>query len=144
MTIFEVGRVCYKLAGRDAGKYCVVIKNIDAKYVEIDGQTRRRKCNVDHLEPLDQTVDIKEGAANKDVAVALTKAGFETKDTKKSGKKPTEKPTRQRIVTQKVADVVGKKEKESTSDKKKETKIEEKKSEEKDSKNETKKTSKKE
>lgn len=106
MTIFEVGRVCYKLAGRDAGKYCVVIKNIDAKYVEIDGQTRRRKCNVDHLEPLDVTVSVKEGADNKTVAAALTKAGYETAERKKSDKKPTEKPVRQRVVVEKVADKV--------------------------------------
>lgn len=106
MTIFDVGRVCYKLAGRDAGQYCVVIKKIDSKYVEIDGQTRRRKCNIDHLEPLDVTVDIKEGASNKDVATALTKAGYGTAETKKSDKKPTEKPIKQRVVIEKVADKV--------------------------------------
>ena len=78
--IFEVGRVCMKLAGRDANKYCAVTKVIDTSFVEIDGQTRRRKCNVSHLEPLDKVIKIKEGANNSEVAKALTEAGFETKE----------------------------------------------------------------
>lgn len=89
--IFEVGRVCMKIAGRDANKHCVVIKKIDSNFVEIDGQTRRRKVNITHLEPLDIKVDVKENADNKVVAKALTDAGFETAE-KVVREKKTPKP----------------------------------------------------
>ncbi|MFT4326697.1 MAG: hypothetical protein ACMXYK_04300 [Candidatus Woesearchaeota archaeon] len=86
--IYSIGRVCMKLAGRDANKYCVVISEEKDGRVEIAGQTRRRPCNVDHLEPLDVVVDIKAGADDKTVADALTKAGFETKVVEKKEKAP--------------------------------------------------------
>jgi large subunit ribosomal protein L14e len=76
MTMFEIGRVCIKTAGRDAGKACVVIDMIDEHVVVIDGQTRRRKCNVVHLEPTEKTVKIAKDAANADVASALSEIGI--------------------------------------------------------------------
>ena len=110
--VFEIGRICFKIAGRDANKFCVIVNKIDKTFVEIDGQTRRRKCNISHLEPLDKTVDIKAGASNKEVAEALTKAGYKTEETKKSNKKVSEKPTKKRV---KVTNVVGKEVKTETS-----------------------------
>lgn len=101
--MFNVGRVCFKIAGRDANKYCVVIKKIDNNFVEIDGQTRRRKCNIDHLEPLDKTIEIAEGASNKEVADALTKAGFETAEKKESKKSAGDKPVKQKVKHAKAA-----------------------------------------
>ena len=47
--MFDVGRVCLKIAGRDAGKKCVVVEKLEGKYVLIDGMTRRKKCNTLHL-----------------------------------------------------------------------------------------------
>ena len=41
--MIEVGRLCVKIAGRDAGKKCVITELIDEKLVMIDGETRRRK-----------------------------------------------------------------------------------------------------
>jgi len=73
--IFDVGRVCVKIAGRDAGKTCVVVDIIDDSYVLIDGQTRRKKCNVFHLEPLDKSVDIPKGADHEAVKAALDREG---------------------------------------------------------------------
>ena len=65
------GQVCVKIAGRDAGKKCVVIDNIDKNYVLIDGQTRRRRCNINHLEPINKVVKIKKDTSNKEVVKAL-------------------------------------------------------------------------
>ncbi len=48
----EVGTVCLKIAGRDAGMKAVVVEKLDKEFVLIDGQVRRRKCNIKHLEPL--------------------------------------------------------------------------------------------
>lgn len=65
-----------KIAGRDARKVAVVVDVLDNKMVLIDGQTRRRKTNVAHLEPLDKKIKIAKGASTQDVASALESAGF--------------------------------------------------------------------
>jgi large subunit ribosomal protein L14e len=69
--MFDIGRVCMKIAGRDAGMKCVIVDIIDEHYVMIDGQTRRRKCNIKHLEPLAQTVQITKNAPVPEVVRAL-------------------------------------------------------------------------
>ena len=45
----EVGRLIIKTAGRDAGKIGVIVELIDNKTALIDGQVRRRKCNLFHF-----------------------------------------------------------------------------------------------
>ncbi len=84
---FELGRVCVKLAGRDAGKTCVVIDTLDNGFVLIDGETRRRKCNTLHLEPTQHTLNVSAKASHEDVMKAL---GLEPKKTvkKKAGARP--------------------------------------------------------
>jgi large subunit ribosomal protein L14e len=88
--MMEVGRVCVKLAGRDAGKKCVIIGILEGNIVMIDGETRRRKCNIKHLEPLKQTISIKDNASHEEVAKAFKELGVELKETKP--KEKTEKP----------------------------------------------------
>lgn len=85
--MFEVGQVCLKIAGRDAGKKCAVVEVIDDKYVLIEGETRRRKCNVAHLEPIALKLDISKGASHDAVMKAM---GFSPKVRKTKSK--TEKP----------------------------------------------------
>ena len=80
--MIEVGRVCVKLAGRDAGKKGVVVDILDDKFVLIDGETRRRKCNVLHLEPLEQVVNIKKNAAHEEVSNAIKEIGLEPRVSK--------------------------------------------------------------
>jgi len=84
--MMEIGRVCMKIAGRDAGKLCAIVEIVDKNYVLIDGQTRRRKCNVDHLEPLMKVLDISKGASHEDVVSALT--GLEGVSVKAKSSKP--------------------------------------------------------
>lgn len=74
--MIDVGRICVKTAGRDAGMKCVVVEVIDDNFVLIDGETRRRKCNIMHLEPLDKTVEIKKGASHAEVAKAFERLGY--------------------------------------------------------------------
>lgn len=50
---------------------CVIVDVLDKTHVLIDGETRRRKCNMAHLELLDQTVSIAKGATHDKVAAAL-------------------------------------------------------------------------
>ncbi|MBU0530823.1 MAG: 50S ribosomal protein L14e [Nanoarchaeota archaeon] len=77
MTI-EIGRVCIKTAGREAGKLCVVIKNMDDNFVFITGpksltHVKRRKCNIIHLEPLDAKISIKSDASDSEVEAEYKK-----------------------------------------------------------------------
>ncbi len=73
--MMEPGRVCVKLAGRDAGLTCVVLK-VDGSRALIDGQTRRKFCNILHLEPLPKKVDLAEEASHADVVAALKSFGI--------------------------------------------------------------------
>ncbi|RMF89676.1 MAG: 50S ribosomal protein L14e [Methanobacteriota archaeon] len=68
----EVGRVCVKIAGREAGRKCVVVEVVDKNFVVVVGDgVRRRRCNIAHLEPLDKTVKIKKGASDKEIIKSL-------------------------------------------------------------------------
>ncbi len=89
--MFEIGRLCLKIAGRDAGLKCVVIDKLDDNYVLIDGQTRRRKCNIKHLEPLDKVLKVKKGLGHDDVLKELKKQGIEVKEKVKRIKKAAPK-----------------------------------------------------
>ena len=60
MPAIEVGRICVKIAGREAGEKCVIVEVIDDKFVEVVGTSmKNRKCNIKHLEPVEQTMEIK-------------------------------------------------------------------------------------
>jgi len=70
-----------KTAGREAGRYCVVIKKLDDTFFLITGPklltgVKRRRCNADHLEPTPYKISIKEEASDKEVIKALEKAGL--------------------------------------------------------------------
>lgn len=89
MVVIEVGRVAKKLSGREAGRYCVVIdEGKEEGYVEVTGprditDVRRRKCNILHLEPTKDKLDIKSGASDSVVKKALEKADLIDKVKKK-------------------------------------------------------------
>lgn len=75
--VIEVGRVCVKLAGHEAGKRCVIVEILDATYVVVSGPgVKRRRCNITHLEPIDKKVDIARGAPDEEVKRALDAAGL--------------------------------------------------------------------
>jgi large subunit ribosomal protein L14e len=90
--MLEVGKVCLKIAGRDAGKIAVIVDVLEEPFVLIDGEVRRKKCNIKHLEPLDRNVDVKKGASHNEVLKALGLT-----ESKKGPKKET-KTLRQRKI----------------------------------------------
>jgi large subunit ribosomal protein L14e len=102
MGLYDVGRVCIKIAGRDARKKCVVVDILDNMYVMIDGETRRRKCNVAHLEPLHLLVDIKTNASNEEVVQALKTEGIVCEQKKDAKKQPQPRPKKQKVVKKKA------------------------------------------
>ena len=119
--MFDIGRICIKIAGRDAGQKCVVV-DTDGDFVVIDGQTRRRKCNPKHLEATKETIDLKKGASHDEVKSAFQKLNIEIVDTK--AKKATERPKKQKA--KKVyAPKVEKKPTKATAPKKEDAKLEE-------------------
>ena len=107
--VLEIGRLCVKIAGRDAGKKCVIVDVLDNNYVLIDGETRRRKCNKLHLEPLKELIKIKKNASHDDVKKDFEKLGLNILETK--SKKAAEKPKKQRTVKKTPAPKVAKKKK---------------------------------
>ncbi len=83
----KLGEVALKIAGRDAGQLCVVVDVLDNGYVFVDGLTRRRKCNIKHLEFVGANVKIKKNADTKEVVNSLRENGFNFKEVKKAGKR---------------------------------------------------------
>ena len=71
-----IGQLCVKIAGRESGKKCVIVDKIDSIYVLIDGNLRRKKCNIIHLEFLNRKLDIKKGASTAEVHKAMEKEGI--------------------------------------------------------------------
>ena len=76
MSAIEVGRVCVKTLGREAGKTCVIVDIIDKNFVLIDGNVKRRRCNIKHIEPTDKKIDIEKGASTEEVRLALDTVGL--------------------------------------------------------------------
>lgn len=90
----EIGQLAIKIAGRDAANFCVVVDILDDTYVLIDGNVRRKKCNLKHLEFLDKKIDLKKKASSEQVKKELEKIGIKilktgTKKEKKA--KPAKK-----------------------------------------------------
>ena len=90
-----VGRLCIKIAGRNAGNYCVVVDKVDDNFVLIDGNVKRKKCNIGHLEPLDKVLKIKKGASTASVHEAMKKEKIKILTTKPKTKQ-TKRPVKQR------------------------------------------------
>ena len=90
--MLQIGRVCVKTAGRDAGQMAVIVDVVDHKTILVDGQVRRRKCNIAHVEPTSKTVEIKKGASHQEVIAALKQHGIEVVD-----RKPRQKTVRQGV-----------------------------------------------
>jgi large subunit ribosomal protein L14e len=79
--VFDVGRICVKIAGREAGRKCVVVDIVDDNFVVITGPksltgVKRRRVNVKHLDPLPYKIELQKGASDEEVLKALEQAGF--------------------------------------------------------------------
>lgn len=92
--MFEIGRIVIKTAGRDAGNTAVIVDKVDEKFVLIDGNVRRRKCNIAHLEPTNEVLKIKKDASTSEVHKAMKDAGIKIVELKKVKRtvKPAAKP----------------------------------------------------
>ena len=80
MPAIEVGRVCVKVAGREAGHKCVIVDLIDKNFALITGPKdlsgiKRKRVNVNHIEPTTDRIDITKGESDENVAKTLEVAG---------------------------------------------------------------------
>jgi large subunit ribosomal protein L14e len=76
MPAIEVGSVCVKIAGREAGKKCVVVDVIDKNFVLVTGPqkvngVKRRRVNINHIEPTNKRVKINRGENDEQIAQAM-------------------------------------------------------------------------
>ena len=103
--MIEPGRICLKIAGREAGKYCVIVERIDDSFVLITGpksitRVKRRKCNIDHLEPTEEKFDINSKAEDSQIEDLWKKSNliekFNIKIPVKRKEKPKEKPAKEK------------------------------------------------
>jgi large subunit ribosomal protein L14e len=95
--MIEIGRIVVKTAGRDAGKKGAVIDIVDDTFVIVDGQLRRKRCNIMHLEPMSEKISIEKNASHEAVVSELNKAGIKVEE-KKSKKTAVAKPKQARKV----------------------------------------------
>ncbi|MBN2330641.1 MAG: 50S ribosomal protein L14e [Candidatus Aenigmarchaeota archaeon] len=70
--MIDVGRICVKTAGREAGKFCIVVEVLEEGFVTVTGplavtHVKRRRCNIDHLEPTPEVIKIKKGASDDEI-----------------------------------------------------------------------------
>jgi large subunit ribosomal protein L14e len=80
LPAIEVGRICVKTLGREAGKKCVIVDIVDKNFVLITGPKtvtgiKRRRANINHLEPTNEKIEIKKGASDEEIVEALKNAG---------------------------------------------------------------------
>ena len=92
--MIEVGRLIVKIAGRDAGLKGIIVEILDGNYVLIDGQVRRRKCNILHVEPLNKVLKIPKKATHEEIVAALKVEKIEVEERKTKPK--TERPKKVR------------------------------------------------
>ena len=76
LSAMDVGRICVKLKGREAGSRCVIVDVVDRNYVIVTGPTevtgvRRRRVNMSHLQPLDEVIEIRRNASDEEISELL-------------------------------------------------------------------------
>ncbi len=68
----DLGQVCIKLKGKDAGKKVVILSEVKQGRVLIDGATvKRKQCNILHLFPTEQKIKVGKDAKHEDIVKLL-------------------------------------------------------------------------
>ncbi len=64
----DVGSVCVKTTGREAGKKAVVLEIVDDGHVVVQGTgVRKRKCNIAHLLPTGKKLNVGKNVTEKEL-----------------------------------------------------------------------------
>lgn len=78
MSVLEIGRICIKTKGRESGRRCVVVDIVDKNFVVVSGPKeltgiKRRRVNINHLEPTEEKINIKRNATDEEIKELLKK-----------------------------------------------------------------------
>ncbi len=96
----EIGRICIKTKGREAGKKAVIVDLVNDKFVLIDGNVKRRKCNLNHVKLLPEKINIEKGMSTADIKKIFDEKGIlekiEISVKEKRPRKKGEKPRKER------------------------------------------------
>ncbi len=87
-----IGRLCVKLSGREAGRECIIVGVEKGNFVVIDGNVKRRRCNLIHLDISEKVIKIKKDASTSDLQSAMEKEGIKVIKRKNIEKKRTLRP----------------------------------------------------
>jgi len=79
VSAIDIGRICVKLTGREAGKKCLIVDIVDRNFVLITGPkqvngVKRRRVNTDHIEPTEKKIKIKRGENDEALMKILDEA----------------------------------------------------------------------
>lgn len=75
MSVYEIGRICVKTRGREANYRCVVLNVIDKNNVLVEGlKVKRRACNIKHLAPTKDKLDISKEESSDKLKKTIEKA----------------------------------------------------------------------
>ena len=77
MAAIQIGRVCIKTRGREKRRKCIIVDIIDKNFLLITGPlkisgVKRRRVNVNHIQPLQHTIDIKRGMSDDEIEEAIS------------------------------------------------------------------------
>jgi large subunit ribosomal protein L14e len=80
MPAIEVGRICVKMAGRESGRKCIIVDVMDKSFVLVTGPknvtgVKRRRANINHVAPTEDTIQVKRGASDEEVTQMLEASG---------------------------------------------------------------------
>jgi large subunit ribosomal protein L14e len=90
---YQVGKLCTKIAGRDAGKIAVIV-DVQENKVLLDGNVRRRLVSKKHVLPYDKEIKISKGADHATVEKAFKDLELPVLSTKP--KQAAEKPVKKK------------------------------------------------
>jgi large subunit ribosomal protein L14e len=79
VSAIQIGRICIKTKGREAGKKCIIIDIIDKSFLLITGPkalsgVKRRRVNLNHVRPLDELLQISKGAEDEEIMRVINDA----------------------------------------------------------------------
>ena len=67
-----------KIAGRDAGRIGVILEDLGNNYFIIDGDTRKKKTNIKHIEFLGKELKLGKNPTSEDLRKAINELGLKT------------------------------------------------------------------
>lgn len=110
--MLEIGRLCVKNTGNEKGKTAVIVDISDNNFVLIDGNVKRKRCNIIHLDLLADKIEIEKGASTQEIKKMFKEMGlmdsekerFKNKKQRKGGEKPKKiRPRQKKEVSAKKA-----------------------------------------